>query len=139
MFKVTEANTNNSLIEPFSKVVEQRIGQRFEAHFPVQAQWTEEPLGEELCGRLITIDGNTENIGPSGARVHLDELPVVGSRIKLLIHEISSKIIEVEASVVRVDRNPGHPVAAVSVLFDLDEWKDVVWDAARIKATSIKP
>ena len=35
--------------------------------------------------------------------------------------------------VLRIERNPGHPQAALQVLGETDEWRGLVWEEAAIK------
>ena len=34
------------------------------------------------------------------------------------------------AEVLRIERNPGHPLAALQLLGETDEWKGLIWEAA---------
>ena len=44
-------------------------------------------------------------------------------------------VIRVVAEVLRIERNPGHPQAALQVLGETDEWRGLVWEEALIKMT----
>jgi len=37
------------------------------------------------------------------------------------------------AEVIRLERNPGHPQAALQLLGETDEWRGLVWEEAAIK------
>ncbi len=58
---------------------EQRTGPRYMVHINVRAEWDDE------SGEHVVVEGETENIGPQGALVHLERLPDVGSRVHLIV------------------------------------------------------
>lgn len=98
---------------------------RILANLPVQASWVDEANGEKL-----SVNGVTENIGETSALVNLEKLPSVGSRIKLrLIHE-EKTVIEILADVIRVERDPSKPLAALSVVENQKKWKEKAMTAA---------
>jgi hypothetical protein len=39
--------------------------------------------------------------------------------------------LQVIAEVLRIERNPGHPLAALQLLGETDEWKGLIWEPAR--------
>ncbi|MGH9942178.1 MAG: hypothetical protein ACRD9R_07465, partial [Pyrinomonadaceae bacterium] len=61
-------------------VIDQRSGPRYVISLPVRAEWDDDKSGEH-----IIVDGETENVGPAGALVHLHQLPNVGSRVQLAV------------------------------------------------------
>jgi len=82
----------------------------------------------------VVSDGETENIGPEGTLVHLlRDLPPVGSRVNLLVLGEDGEKLRVIAEVLRIERNPGHPQAALQLLGETDEWRGIVWKEAEIK------
>jgi hypothetical protein len=83
----------------------------------------------------MVAEGETENIGPEGTLIHLQrELPPVGSRVNLLVMgEDAGEKLRVIAEVIRLERNPGHPQAALQLLGETDEWRGLVWEEAAIK------
>lgn len=106
---------------------EQRTGPRYVVSLPVRAEWDDEGSGEH-----IVVEGETENVGPAGALVHLEHLPSVGSRVQLAVldeNEGSTKIQTV-AEVLRVERNPVQPLAALQLMNASDEWRGLVWEHA---------
>jgi hypothetical protein len=91
----------------------------------VRAEW------DEPGGTHILSEGTTENVGPEGTLVHLPrKLPDVGSRVNLEVHGEDGKTLQVIAEVLRIERNPGHPLAALQLLGETDEWKGLIWAPA---------
>jgi hypothetical protein len=99
---------------------------RILANMPVKASWI-----DEESGKRVNVLGTTENIGESSALVNLEVLPPVGSEVKLRILDEEKTLIEVQTKVIRVERDPSKPLAALSVLANLKKWKDVAMDAAQ--------
>jgi hypothetical protein len=97
------------------------------ANMPVRASWVDSESGEK-----IVVDGLTENVGENSTLVNLDVLPPVGSEVKLRIleEEDSKPIIEVQTEVIRVERDPSKPLAALSIVQNLKKWKQVALTAA---------
>jgi hypothetical protein len=93
---------------------------------PVKASWI-----DEESGKRVNVLGTTENIGESSALVNLETLPPVGSEVKLRILDEEKTLIEVQTKVIRVERDPSKPLAALSVLANLKKWKDVAMEAAQ--------
>jgi hypothetical protein len=113
---------------PLSQMTESRSGPRYIAAFPIRAEWDTDD------GVHIVSEGETENIGPEGTLVHLlRELPPVGSRVSLLVLGEDGEKLRVIAEVLRIERNPGHPQAALQLLGETDEWRGIVWKEAEIK------
>jgi hypothetical protein len=106
---------------------EQRIGQRYVAYFPVRAEWDDDESGEH-----VTTEGETENVGPEGALVHLHQLPRVGSRVQLAVMEEDEPKVRLAAvaEVLRVERNPVQPLAALQLVNADEEWRGLVWQPA---------
>ena len=101
---------------------------RILANMPVRASWVDSESGEKLV-----VDGLTENVGENSTLVNLDVLPPVGSEVKLrILEDEDSKhsIIEVQTEVIRVERDPSKPLAALSVVQNLKKWKQVALTAA---------
>jgi hypothetical protein len=96
---------------------------------PVRASWVDSESGEK-----VVVDGMTENVGENSTLVNLDVLPPVGSEVKLRILEEedgrNKPIIEVQTEVIRVERDPSKPLAALSVSQNLKKWKQVALSAA---------
>jgi len=98
---------------------------RILANMPVRASWVDSESGEK-----IEVEGQTENVGENSTLVNLDVLPPVGSEVKLRILENEKPIIEVATEVIRVERDPSKPLAALSVVQNLKKWKQVAITAA---------
>ena len=110
---------------------ESRSGPRYLVSFEVRAEW------DEPGGNHIMSEGTTENVGPEGTLVHLPRrLPDVGSRVRLEVHGEDGKTLQVVAEVLRIERNPGHPLAALQLLGETDEWKGMIWEPAAPRVTA---
>jgi hypothetical protein len=115
-----ERITMPRLFEPDS-----RSGPRYLASLEVKAEW------DEPSGAHVVAEGTTENVGPEGTLVHLPrQLPQVGSRVRLEVLGESGERLQVIAEVLRIERHPGHPLAALQLLGETDEWKGLVWEPA---------
>lgn len=99
---------------------------RILANMPVRASWVDSESGEK-----IEVEGLTENVGENSTLVNLDVLPPVGSEVKLRILEDEKSIIEVGTEVIRVERDPSKPLAALSIVQNLKKWKQVALTAAQ--------
>jgi len=106
------------------------FNQRIMANLSVLASWTDKDSGE-----TVFVKGTTENVGETSTLVNLDILPPVGSEVNLQIFEDEQPIIEVPAQVIRVERDPSQPLAALSILDNLKKWKRVVLTAAQTWVT----
>ena len=104
---------------------ENRTGPRYLVHINVRAEWDDERSGEH-----VVVEGETENIGPQGALVHLERLPDVGSRVHLIVPDAEGKPLETVAEVLRLERNPVQPLAALQLVGETDEWRGLVWEPA---------
>ena len=106
---------------------EQRTGPRYVVSLPVRAEWDDAGSGEH-----IVVEGETENVGPAGALVHLHHLPDVGSRVQLaVLDEVEGATkVRAAAEVLRVERNPAQPLAALQLINATDEWRGLVWEHA---------
>ncbi len=107
---------------------EQRSGPRYMVKIAVSAEWDDERSGEH-----VVVEGETENIGPQGALVHLERLPEVGSRVRIIVPDAEGRTVEAVAEVLRLERNPVQPLAALQLLGETDEWRGLVWEPAGIK------
>jgi len=99
---------------------------RILANMPVKASWV-----DSESGKRITVSGITENVGETSTLVNLDILPPVGSEIRLKILEEDKPIIEVSAQVIRVERDPSKPLAALTISENLKKWKHIAMEAAQ--------
>ena len=107
-----------------------RSGPRYLASLEVKAEW------DEPSGAHVIAEGTTENVGPEGTLVHLPrQLPQVGSRVVLEISGETGEKLQVIAEVLRIERHPGHPLAALQLLGETDEWRGLVWEPAAPRVT----
>ena len=102
------------------------LNHRIIASMPVTASWVDSESGEE-----VNVEGLTENVGETSALVNLDTLPPVGSEVRLRILEENKTVIEVQTQVIRVERDPSKPMAALSVLDNVKKWKNTAISAAQ--------
>lgn len=102
------------------------VQHRIMASLAVQASWV-----DEVSGNMVYVNGLTENLGEATALVNLDILPPVGSEVKLRVFDEDKTIIEVPTHVIRVERDPSKPLAALSVLDNLKKWRLNVLTAAQ--------
>jgi hypothetical protein len=104
---------------------ENRTGPRYLVTLEVRAEW------DDSEGTHVVAEGTTENVGPTGTLVHLPRrLPDVGSRVHLEVQGEKGEKLQVIAEVLRIERNPGHPLAALQLLGENDEWKGLIWEPA---------
>jgi len=102
------------------------VHHRIMASLTVQASWV-----DSESGKTVLVNGITENLGENSALVNLEILPPVGSEVKLRIFDEEKTIIEVPTQVIRVERDPSKPLAALSVLENLKKWKHNALTAAQ--------
>lgn len=113
---------------------ENRTGPRYLASLEVRAEW------DEPSGAHVIAEGTTENVGPEGTLVHLPRhLPNVGSRVRLEVLGETGEKLQVIAEVLRIERHPGHPLAALQLLGETDEWRGLVWEPAAPRITPPPP
>ena len=114
--------------------INNRSGPRYLAAFEVRAEW------DEPGGAHITSEGTTENGGPEGTLVHLPKkLPDGGRRVRLEVEGEDGTKLQVVAEVLRIERNPGHPLAALQLLGETDEWRGMIWEPAAPRVTAPPP
>ena len=101
------------------------LHERIMANLQVRATWI-----DQATGKTITVEGFTENIGEASALVNLNTLPPVGCEVNLRVFNKEKTLIEVPTEVIRVERDPGKPLAALSVVQNLRSWKQKVLTAA---------
>jgi len=102
------------------------VHHRILANMPVQASWV-----DSESGKTVKVEGLTENLGENSTLVNLEVLPPVGSHVKLKIMEEDKPIIEVATRVIRLERDPSKPLAALSVLENIKKWKQTALTAAQ--------
>lgn len=101
------------------------VHQRILARLQAQISWMDESSNER-----VSILGTTENLGESSVLINLQILPRVGSNVKLRLLDNEKPIIEIPATVIRVERNPSKPQAALSIIKNLKHWQDTALTAA---------
>ncbi len=111
-----------------------RSGPRYLVSFAVRAEW------DDPDGSHVVVQGTTENVGPAGTLVHLPrQLPNVGSTVRLEVASEDGQKLQVIAEVLRIERNPGHPLAALQLLGETNEWRGLIWEPAapRVSAPAV--
>ena len=106
------------------------LNHRIIASMPIQASWIDEGTGE-----TINVEGLTENVGETSTLVNLDVLPPVGCEVRLRIMDENKPIIDVTTRVIRVQRDPGKPMAALTILENMKKWKNTAMTAAQAWVT----
>ena len=106
-------------------LTEQRSGPRYMVRVNVRAEWDDDASGEH-----IVMEGETENVGPAGALVHLERLPQVGSRVQLTVLDAQGTELSTVTEVIRLERNPVQPLAALQLVNASDEWRGLVYTPA---------
>ena len=86
------------------------FNQRIIANLAVVASWV-----DAKTGKRMKVNGVTENVGETTTLVQLEILPPVGSKVKLKVMQGEEAIIEVPTEVIRVERDPSNPLAALSI------------------------
>ena len=111
-----------------------RTGPRYLVSFEVRAEW------DEPDGSHVVVQGTTENVGPEGTLVHLPrQLPEVGGRVRLEVEGEGGQKLQVVAEVLRIERNPGHPLAALQLLGETNEWRGLIWEPAAPRVSAPAP
>ena len=103
--------------------IEQRSGPRYLINLPVRAEWDDDQSGEH-----VVMEGETENVGPAGALVHLPKLPNVGSRVTLVVLDGEASKVQAVTEVLRLERNPVQPLAALQLINATEEWRGLIWE-----------
>jgi len=98
---------------------------RVKANLQVRVSWKEEIRNEEF-----SVRGSTESLDDTTALVVLDVLPIVGSLVTLCIIDEGKTILETQARVIRVVRDPGRQLAALAIEDKLDTWRNRALSAA---------
>jgi hypothetical protein len=99
---------------------------RIMASLPIEVSWK-----DAESGNVISVSGMTENLGETSALVNLEVLPPVGSEVSLKIFDEDRMVIEIATEVIRVERDPGKPLAALSIAENLKKWKQNALTAAQ--------
>ncbi len=102
------------------------VHHRILANMPVRASWV-----DSESGKRVKVEGLTENVGETSTLVNLEILPPVGAEVRLQILEEDKPIIEVSTQVIRVERDPSKPLAALSILQNVKKWKQTALTAAQ--------
>jgi hypothetical protein len=111
----------------YSKNVERTpVHERIMANLRVQASWLDQTTGES-----VLIEGTTENVGESSALVRFETLPPVGSEVHLRVIDEERTLIDTSAAVIRVQRDPSKPLAALSILENINAWREDVLTVAQ--------
>ncbi len=107
-------------------VKRESLHKRIMANLRVQASWI-----DKVTGKRIFVEGLTENVGENSTLVNLETLPPVGCEVNLIVIDDEKTLIEVPTEVIRVERDPSKPMAALSIVENLKNWKQHVMTAAQ--------
>ncbi len=107
-----------------------QVPTRIWANLKAQVSWVDSVSGEK-----ISTFGLTEHVGESSALVNIDLLPAVGSVVELRLFDDKKTIVETTTEVIRVERDPGKPLVALSVVSNFATWKQKAMDAAQAWVT----
>ncbi|NNF00802.1 MAG: hypothetical protein HKN25_17435 [Pyrinomonadaceae bacterium] len=102
------------------------IPRRVLANLRAQVSWVDNSSGER-----ISLFGTTENVGETSALINLEVLPTVGADVNLSLFDDDKPIIETLTTVIRVERDPGKPQVALSVVKNLKKWQEDALTAAQ--------
>ena len=102
------------------------LHQRILANLAVEASWV-----DEASGQMVSVKGTTEHVGETSALVNLDRLPSVGSKVNLRLYDEEKTIVETSTEVIRVERDPSKPLAALTIVDNLKKWKQKAMTAAQ--------
>lgn len=108
-----------------NEVQKKPLNERIMANLEVVASWV-----DSQSGKTVKVSGVTENVGENTTLVQLETLPPVGSKVKLKVIQNEEAIIEVPAHVIRVERDPSQPLAALSIVENVKKWKEIAMTAA---------
>ncbi|MEZ5306002.1 MAG: PilZ domain-containing protein [Pyrinomonadaceae bacterium] len=100
--------------------------ERIFARLDVEVSWQ-----DSVSGQKRKVTGNTVNIGSSSAFVSIHTLPPVGEPVSLRIFKGDKELLLTKARVIRVERDPAKPKAALNIEKDFSKWKDEVIPAAQ--------
>ena len=101
------------------------LPKRILANLKVQISWVDSRSGE-----TISVFGTTEHIRETGALVNMDVFPAVGSNVRLRLYDEDKTIIETLTEVIRIERDPGKPLIALSVIKNFKSWQETALMAA---------
>jgi hypothetical protein len=116
--------------------IERRTTQRFEISLPVKLEWT------SADGSLVVEEGRTENVSINAALVHLSRnLPQVGGTVQISVFEAKgTEVARLSANVLRIERNPARPLAALVFGDEAAKWRESVFEnESLIQAFAAKP
>ncbi|MEZ5346495.1 MAG: hypothetical protein R2681_13175 [Pyrinomonadaceae bacterium] len=103
-----------------------QLPKRIMANLKAQVSWKDSTSGE-----TISVTGTTEHVGETGALVNIEVLPLVGSSVHLRLFDEGKTIIETDTEVIRILRDPGKPMVALSVADNIKQWRDKAMNAAQ--------
>ena len=59
--------------------------------------------------------------------------------MRLEVHGEDGNKLQVVAEVLRIERNAGHPLAALQLLGETDEWRGLIWEPAAPRVAAPPP
>ena len=85
----------------------------------------------KASGEPVSVSGVTENVGETSLLVNLEFLPSVGSNVTLRLMDEDRIIVEAGTEVIRIERDPSKPLAALNVVENGKQWKAKSLSAAQ--------
>ncbi len=107
-----------------------QLPKRIFAKLKAQVSWVDSSSGEK-----ISAFGVTEHVGEASALVNIDLLPTVGSNVEIRLFFENKTIVTTTTEVIRIERDPGKPLVALTVLRNFKNWKEKAMDAAQAWVT----
>ena len=101
-------------------------GRRVFARLDAKVSWKDDSLGESL-----TVYGSTENLSGNSVLVGVEVLPPVGQTVSITLFDSKKELITTPAQVIRVERDPAKPKAALAIGKDVTQWQEKVLPAAQ--------
>ena len=101
------------------------VPQRISAKLRTEVSWQDKSSGDRF-----TINGVTENLGATSVLVNLEVLPDVGTDVLVRLFNENEFVVETEAEVIRIVRDPSQPQVALSIVDDQDIWESTALESA---------
>jgi hypothetical protein len=115
----------SQFIQP-SYIEESQPARRIFARLDAKVSWKDRVLRES-----INVYGQTVNLSENSVLVGVEVLPPVGQPVEVTLSDGDKDIITISAEVIRVERDPAKPKAALGIGKDRSKWQEIVLPAAQ--------